>query len=215
MPILDPRTALNPLLAVPDQPRTPFWADAGALVPQATNVLWEAPADAFSQWDSCSLGNDPPIRIPGLVTVTADKQHRLDKKSSPGTTNATLTHLGSDLAEVEIHIRMWTPAHLEAYAKLVDWLIPRTGTPPQPVDVTHPGLALHRIASLYIKSAPIPRPSSIPGVFETSWRLTEFNPSKKKALASPKGSTQLKDVSQVQIGTIQRPSAPSKNNTGP
>jgi len=86
-----------------------------------------------------------------------EKGNRIDKKSIPGTDNATLTSLGYDPAQIGVILTIGNASDWAAYQDLVPKLKPVKGRRPQPVDVYHPLLRLYGIKSLYVLKMPIPK----------------------------------------------------------
>ena len=94
-------------------------------------LLWEggaAPGDEFADlgsadpWDALVIAGK---RAPGLVRIEGKgRAARMDRKNAPGADGATLTHNGSEPAEIDVTLVLWTQAHLDGLEALLRVLTP-------------------------------------------------------------------------------------------
>lgn len=176
---------------------------------------------AWSSWDVIFFGG---VACPGIASVSGDKGQKIDQRSGFGEDGATLTHGGAEPCPVTVKLTMWTPQHLRDWVALVPFIQQKPGkAKPKPVRVSHPGLSLMGIKSLYVQSIGIPSPSPIKGAKEVTIKLVEFLPNAGGGILTPGGSTDLKTGKQAFPGASGTPSAqgfvfqplPSKAEAGP
>ena len=161
--------------------------------------FWDpgAPVEAFtspSAWDRMVIGDD---ELPGIVRITGGRRSKLDVKNSPGTDAATLTSLGREPAEIHVLLRMWTPAQLQSWQRIVKILHPGMGKGiGVPWDVDHPALHLLGIHSLILVDVGVTQPGGEPGVTETHLRFLEFAPPVQVGTKTPVSSGHSTKVGQ-------------------
>lgn len=143
---------------------------------------WE---DQPRLWDVVKIGG---IALPGVAIPTGGVGRKIDTAEVPGSdTGATQTDLGYEGSAVTVRVRMWTQAHLDAYAQIVKKFRPRRGeSKPKPVDVIHPALAVLEIRLLTIQRMGVPEPSQEAGIYEASIEFLEFISEVKEGKAEEK-----------------------------
>ena len=127
----------------------PFWEDDSA----PSWVVFNTPG-LGSQWDTAYLAGK---QLPGVVAVKGKTSRKIDIKNSPGSDGATITALGYEPAEIDITLRMWTPAQYIAWQAMLPDIQPKMGKPPaSPLDLAHPGANSYGIKAVIIKNVSIP-----------------------------------------------------------
>lgn len=145
----------------------PFWDTSDA----AYEVL--VPIEQWSPWDTATLAGE---RVPGLVRVRSWRRRKIVVIGGVGEQAEELKDAGMAASQVEMHVTMWRPEHLQQYAALAKRIEVKAGTRGEPVavDVVHPGLAMLGIRSLYVTSVGVPAPSAPGGPFLAEIQLQEF-----------------------------------------
>jgi hypothetical protein len=87
------------------------------------SIFWDDSADL---WDTVFLGAEP---LPGIARVTGSHGRKLDVKSPPGRNGATITDKGYQPAKVEITLKLWEKAQLEAWFRIAPTLTYRREPP--------------------------------------------------------------------------------------
>lgn len=155
-------------------------ASSGSLSSKAVPFWGDAP----ESWESVVVAG---YRLPGVCAIDGKVRRRHDRKQTPGTNGSTVTYIGDDQADFTVTVRMWTPEHLDSYAKLVDYLramvvgsteaskLSLSATeklidqrqknlrayskfPIAPVDISHPTLSLYGIKSAHVLEYGFPKP---------------------------------------------------------
>ncbi len=116
----------------------PFWVNnPGA---------WDRPVFDFGEGDQVLT-----LRMPGISKVKGKGIAKLDKKSAPGSSGATVTYLGAEPIEVEITTTIWDQTQLQELDRIIRMLAPRpTKGLPKPVRVSHPKLAMFGVSKLFV-----------------------------------------------------------------
>lgn len=124
----------DPIVAA--SPAPPFWDDA--------------PDD----WDRCFISVDGNgwNDLPGIADVKVDKSQKIDVKSSPGTSGATLTMKGYDPAKVSITLKMHFVDEWAAWAVIRKSIEPRPGKKlSDKLGIRHPETMARDVASVVIE----------------------------------------------------------------
>ncbi len=175
---------IEPPLPAPPDPST-LSAPASAL---PANHSWDPGAlqdTALSnrtEWDYLIFkGSDGTYQMtPGIATVKARKRARIDRKATGGNDGETATHLGMRCGEIEVRILLLTQTDFDLWLAIVKMLQSAPGKDkPDPIGVSHPGLAANGIASLYAEDIGIPQSTGPGGPLEVNLRFVEFLPQKK------------------------------------
>ena len=152
-----------------------------------TSPFWEEHPEA---WEQILLGAHP---LPGLAqTIKVIRSQKLDVKSAPGASGATITYQGYEPAQVEITLRLWTRAQWEALQARLPELEPKAGQkPPTPFAIAHPLLALRNVQSVYIQEVRGPEETS-PGMWDVTLKCLEYcSKPKSHSTHTPKTSQAL------------------------
>lgn len=185
--------------------RVPFW-DAGT---ERAWFLSNVQMGFPNPWESVELAG---VRLPGICRVRSAKGRKLLVSSAAGAEAARLTDLGAESSQVTITCQMWTPAHLTAfdsfYRKVSEWWEQPDGGA---LDVSHPGLNMMGISSLYVTFVTVPEPGSVRGTYEATIQAQDYKP-QAKVETGPKPVT----ASATAIPTaIPMGEAPSATEAGP
>jgi len=188
----------------------PFWDDDAA----PSWVVFNAPG-LGSQWDTAWLAGK---QLPGVVSVKGKTSRKIDIKNSPGSDGATITALGYEPAEMDITLRMWTPAQFVAWQAMLPDIQPKMGKPPAaPLDLAHPGANSYGIKAVIIKNVSIPDvdDKQIATVTITciQWLTAKKVGTQTAKTAKGPDLTQVPLVAPVQPPTL--PAPPSGTNSGP
>jgi hypothetical protein len=169
-------------------------------------------------WEELYLEN---LRLPGLIRINGNGfEQRLKTKKAPGRKGAKITYVGSDPANVDITLTMWTEEHLRAFESFIRQFMPNKGTS-VPLRVNHPALALYNIQALTVLSAGFPVPGGREGLWTVTIKTIEWRnqPSKVETAAGPKKPEHF-DIPKLGANSafssaLQGKQDPSKNNVGP
>jgi hypothetical protein len=167
------------------------------------NTTWDPGALADrdygqrTKWDALVIAG---LVTPGIATVTARRNTRLQKNESPGTDGETLNMLGLRAAEIQVTIRLLTQGDLDAWEVLVPSLQATPGKPrPDPVSVYHPALDMLNIHALYVEDLGIPEARTPGGALEVKISFVEHLPTK----AAP-GPLKVDDPAKIDLGKRPR-----------
>lgn len=101
------------------------------------------------------------ITMPGICEVDGTGLAKLDRKSAPGSSGATLTYLGADPIEASITVTIWTKEHLATLQQVLDKITPLPGKGTrQPVTVSHPKFSMARVTRLFVSKIGMLKKSS-------------------------------------------------------
>lgn len=134
---------------------------------------WEA---GWWSWDTVTLGNQD---LPGIATVDIKTKRKLDIKSAPGASGATITDQGYEPADVKISLRMWTREHLGMMEAMLKFISPKLSDITTAWDIMHPSTTLHGIVSVYIRGIDGPKRDR-DGTWTLDLDCVEWFPSPKK-----------------------------------
>lgn len=87
------------------------------------SIFWD---DSPDLWDAVYLGGNA---LPGIARVSASHGRKLDTKSAPGTNGARIVDKGYQPAKVDITLKLWTKAQLEAWFRIAPTLTYRREPP--------------------------------------------------------------------------------------
>lgn len=152
--------------------------------------------DSPELWDVVKMGG---IKMPGTARVTGKVSRKVDVQPIPGDeSGGTQTDLGYEGAKINVTVRMWTQAHLDAYEMFASHFRPKKDDKkPAPIDVIHPALGVVGIRSLTVIDVGIPEPAQQPGMYEATVELIEFISEVKKG----KGEAKTLDASDTDISS--------------
>lgn len=171
--------------------------------------------EAPGKWDTVKLG---PVTLPGLARLEVTVKESLDIKKPMGAAGATTTLQGSEPARVVIHLRMWEPDHLDAWAAFIKRYRSRAKTNAasaarNALKITHPKTALYGVAAVLIEEIS-DAVNDRGDIYDVKISCTEFT-------GEPKGGqtkTEKKLDPRAQVLSDDIPAAPekpSRTNTGP
>lgn len=153
-----------------------------------TQTTGEVPfwGDSPGQWDTVVFNGS--IALPGICKVSGRVVRRVDRKKSPGKHGQTVTYLGDEAAEFEIHLQMWTAEHLDSYVNIVrklKTLKPKTQA--QGIDsrkkisatiltMSHPALAIFKISLAHVLEYSLPEADGDSGSFKATLKCLQYIP---------------------------------------
>lgn len=177
-------------------------------------------------WDRPVFGEGrQALTMPGISRVKGKGVAKLDRKSAPGSSGATVTYLGADPIEVEITTIIWEKSHLQELERVLALLAPRPAKGvPAPVRVSHPKLQMFGVSKLFVSEIGLlEESSSVRGAQEITIRFVQFLPplggQTRTNGKQPKVDLESLDPTAANFNTadgreVVRP-PPSKTNSGP
>lgn len=193
--------------------------------------FWGSNPDA---WDTVIINGR--TRLPGLAKLSGSIKRQVDKKKPAGRHGTSVTYLGTEAAEFEIKLSLWTAEHLSAFTSMIRAIMSKQpeklGATTQNktlikapiIDVYHPLLAIYGVTRMHVLSQKMPEMTE-PGVYEASLECLEYLPpekSKAQKVNTPNGVTggsagagNLTDLKAVYNPPAVVPVKPSQTNAGP
>ncbi len=144
--------------------------------------FWETSPDS---WDQIAIAG---TTLPGMVIVSGQGiARKIDVKSSPNRDGARIRDRGYDPARFDIEVIVWTERQFSDLLPILEGLQPkRRGGERQPVDVSHPALAMLGIRSMYVEGVGMPQVKS--GKLHIPIKAIEWvtQPRERPALPDPR-----------------------------
>jgi hypothetical protein len=187
--------------------RVPFWEPGSDAAGSTPGVQVGTPGP----WESVELAG---VWLPGICRVRSAKARKALVVGGAGADAEELVDTGAESSGVTITCTMWTPAHLAAFASFVEAVEMQGGTrkDPKAVDVSHPGLNMLGISSVYVTVVTVPEPGALRGTYESTIQADEWRPTRSGAAGLPR---QI-DASVTAIPTaIDVRASPAATEAGP
>lgn len=164
--------------------RTPFWEAGSDAAGSTPGVQVGTPGP----WESVQLAG---VWLPGICRVRSAKARKALVVAGPGADAEELIDTGAEASGITITCVMWTPGHLAAFEDFYRKIEEVSGTRAKrsSVDVSHPGLNMLGIASVYVTLVTVPEPGSVRGTYEATIQAQEWRPEAKGAKGTPKEIT--------------------------
>jgi hypothetical protein len=121
----------------------------GPILQQSNIPFW---GDNPNAWDQARVAG---VVLPGTVIIDAKVGARVDHKPIPGTHGGKTTFLNYEAAKVTMTVTVWTADQLEALADFITTVRPSTNI--QPIDISHPSLAILSISSVKVIDISAPK----------------------------------------------------------
>jgi hypothetical protein len=104
-------------------------------------------ADAAA-WNTCDLGR---VRIPGIVTVSAEKGRDVDFKKAKGQDGGTTQDNGATQGKVTIDVILPRESHWDEWQRILPAIDPvKVGGVKKPLEISHPEPNSRGIRSVYV-----------------------------------------------------------------
>ena len=132
--------------------------------------------DDPDSWDKPIVAG---ITMPGICDVDGTGLAKLDKKTAPGSSGATLTYLGADPIDAHIICTIWTADQLATLQQVVDKITPLPGKGRRkPIPVSHPLFQMHRVSQLFVsKIGMLKKSGKVRGAMEMRIDFVQHFPS--------------------------------------
>lgn len=102
-----------------------FFEEGSTIIGRGTTAGSSIPfwGDTPDAWDTVVLAGQP---LPGLCTLSGKGyEAKTERTKRSGQKGRTFTYQGDEPAVIDISLKMWTQAHLEEFARILDLIKPR------------------------------------------------------------------------------------------